>query len=207
MKRAVFVTLEGIEGVGKTSAVAAVIAWLEAAGYPVLATREPGGTRVGEGVRALLLDPLQAPMTPLTELLLLFAARAQHLAEVIRPALAQGTSVVCDRYTDATYAYQGGGRGLAPELIAATEALVHPGFDPTLTLLLDAPPSLALARAQRRSAADRFEREELAFFERVRAAYRARAAAAPARWAVIDASRPLAEVHADIARALTRHCA
>lgn len=207
MNPAVFVTLEGIEGVGKTSAVATAVGWLEAAGHAVVATREPGGTQLGERVRELLLDPRHAQMAPLTELLLLFAARAQHLAEVIRPALARGASVVCDRYTDATYAYQGGGRGLAPAVIAAAEALVHPGFEPNLTILLDAPPSLALTRARRRSSADRFEREELAFFERVRTAYRARAAAAPARWVVIDATRPLAAVHADIAGALARHCA
>jgi dTMP kinase len=201
-----FVTLEGIEGVGKTSAMAHVAAWFRDRGHEVVCTREPGSTALGERVRELLLDPHGAAIAPLTELLLMFAARAQHLAEVVRPALAAGRTVVCDRFTDATYAYQGGGRGLADVTIAGAERLVHPDLQPHLTLLLDAEPRVALARAATRGTPDRFESERLAFFGRVRAAYLARARALPARFAIVDASWPLADVHAAIADILARRC-
>ena len=207
MTATVFVTLEGIEGVGKSSAVACVVAWLQARGQRVLDTREPGGTVLGERVRALVLANDGGTMAPVTELLLMFAARAQHLDEVIRPALADGTCVVCDRFTDATYAYQGGGRGLPQDLIRAAENLVHGDLQPGLTILLDAPPALALGRARARSATDRFEREQLDFFARARAAYLDRAARDPVRFLVIDASADLNSVHASIRRGLDQRLA
>lgn len=203
MARGLFITLEGIEGVGKTTAVATVGAWLRAHGHAVVETREPGGTAIGEQIRGLLLARESAGMAVVTELLLMFAARAQHLAERIEPALAEGRAVICDRFTDATYAYQGGGRGVDGALIAAAEAIVHPHLQPDLTLLLDAPPELGLARARGRGdAADRFELEQVEFFGRVRECYLARAAAEPARYAVIDAARPLDEVSAALRAAL-----
>lgn len=207
MTATVFITLEGIEGVGKSSAVACVVAWLQARGQRVLDTREPGGTVLGERVRALVLANDGGALAPLAELLLMFAARAQHLDEVIRPALASGTCVVCDRFTDATYAYQGGGRGLPQDLIRAAENLVHGDLQPRLTILLDAPPALALGRARARSAADRFEREQPDFFARVRSAYLDRAARDPLRFLVIDASADLNSVHASIRRDLDQRLA
>ncbi len=195
MTDAVFITLEGIEGVGKTSAVDCVTAWLRARGMAVTLTREPGGSQLGERVRALVLEHNSVPITPLAELLLMFAARAQHLEERIRPALARGDAVVCDRFTDATYAYQGGGRGLPTHQIDAAAALVHPDLQPTLTILLDAPPAVGLSRARARSAADRFEAEQLSFFERVRQAYLDLARRQPLRFVVIDATQDLSGVH------------
>ncbi len=198
MTQAVFITLEGIEGVGKTSAVACVADWLRDHGRAVTVTREPGGTELGERVRALVLEHNDVPIAPLAELLLMFAARAQHLEQRIRPALARGESVVCDRFTDATYAYQGGGRGLPLRHIDSAAELVHGDLWPTLTVLLDAAPEVGLSRARARSAADRFESEKLQFFERVRAAYLKRASREARRFAVIDASQDMAKVHADI---------
>lgn len=189
-----FVTLEGIEGVGKSTQCAVVAAALEALGHSVTVTREPGGTVLGEGIRGLLLDRELPAMDPMTELLLVFAARAEHLAKVIRPALGAGRWVVCDRFTDATYAYQGGGRGLSVSGIECLESLVQGVLRPDLTLLFDAPPELALARAKSRSESDRFESERLEFFARTRAAYLRRAALEPGRIRVIDASRPVEDV-------------
>lgn len=197
-----FITIEGIEGVGKSTNLAFVQARLEAVGQSVVLTREPGGTDLGEAIRGLLLDHRNDAMGDDTELLLMFAARAQHLAEVIRPAMTRGLWVLCDRFTDATYAYQGGGRGVARERIAALEEWVQDGLRPDLTLLLDVPVELGLARAGKRGALDRFERERADFFERVRAAYLALAEAEPARFRVIDASQPLADVQAALARVL-----
>lgn len=202
MSRGAFITLEGIEGVGKSSAVACVVDWLSAQGRTVTSTREPGGTALGEQLRHLLLARDGVPIAPLAELLLMFAGRAQHLAERIRPALARGETVVCDRFTDATFAYQGGGRGLPTADIAAAARLVHGDLAPDLTLLLDAPPALGLGRALARGAADRFETEQVEFFTRVRDAYLALAAREPARFVVIDASQPLETVHASIHAAL-----
>ena len=198
MTEAAFITLEGIEGVGKTSAVECVVAWLRAQNREVTATREPGGTQLGERIRALVLEHNDIPIAPLAELLLMFAARAQHLEQRIRPALARGEAVVCDRFTDATYAYQGAGRGLPASHIDSAAQLVHGDLAPTLTILLDAPPEVGLGRAGARSAADRFETEQVQFFARVRQAYLERAAAEPARFAVIDASQDIASVHAEI---------
>lgn len=200
-----FITVEGIEGVGKSTQLAAVAEHARARGHDVLLTREPGGTALGESIRSLLLGAAGDGMAAATELLLMFAARAEHLDKVIRPALAAGRLVLCDRFTDASYAYQGGGRGLPAAAVAALEALVQEGLRPDLTLLLDAPVPVALARAAARGATDRFESERAAFFERVRAAYLARAREAGSRIRVIDASRPLAQVRTEVLACLDAH--
>jgi dTMP kinase len=196
-----FITIEGVEGVGKSTNVGFIATTLAAAGHRVRLTREPGGTPLGERVRSLLLHG-DARVEPLAELLLMFAARAAHLNEVIEPALASGEWVVCDRFTDATYAYQGGGRGLPEGQIASLEALVQGSRRPDLTLLLDAPPEVTNPRLRDRPAADRFEQEAADFFRRVRAAYLARARNEPDRIRLIRTDRPLAEVQASIATAL-----
>ena len=183
-----FITLEGIEGAGKSTCAEGVCAALVAAGLEVVRTREPGGTELGESVRELLLRPAASPMHGLTELILMFAARAEHLASVIRPALAGGAWVVCDRFTDATRAYQGAGRGLRAE-VERLAAVVHPDLSPDLTLLLDLPVEVGLARAAGRSGPDRFEREGAEFMQCVRDAYRVLAADEPERFALIDATR------------------
>jgi dTMP kinase len=197
-----FITVEGTEGAGKTSNIAFLQAALEAAGKTVLLTREPGGTPLGEAVRDLLLSHRGDGMAVDTELLLMFAARAEHIAHRIRPALMQGHWVLCDRFTDATYAYQGGGRGVDIDRIAALEHWVQGNLRPDLTILLDVPVEVGLARAGRRSAPDRFEREELAFHEAVHAAYRAIAAREPTRVRVVDAAQPLPRVQADLQRVI-----
>jgi dTMP kinase len=185
-----FITLEGVEGAGKSTQLAAVRICLEARGLRVVTTREPGGAPVAERMREVLLDPGCRGMASDAELLLMFAARAEHIDKTIRPALEQGTWVVCDRFTDATYAYQGGGRGLDVGRIAVLEGFVQGPLRPDLTLLLDLPVALGLERAGRRSSPDRFESETVRFFEQVRSAYLARASAEPARIRVIDATAP-----------------
>ena len=197
-----FITLEGGEGAGKSANLAFVRRWLQGRGVAVLETREPGGTPLGEQLRGLLLGHQHHGMATDTELLLMFAARAEHLAAKIRPALEEGVWVLCDRFTDATYAYQGGGRGLPQERIAALEQWVQGELRPDLTLLLDLPPALGLERAGRRSAPDRFEQERSEFFERVRACYLAIAEREPERVKVVDASRPLEEVQSQLAGVL-----
>ena len=197
-----FITLEGIEGVGKSTQVAFVAEWLERSGREVTVTREPGGTELGEAIRGLLLDPTLPPMAAMTELLLVFAARSEHLARVIEPAIASGRWVVCDRFTDATWAYQGGGRALPGATIGALETLVQGARRPDLTLLLDAPVPLALGRAKARGEADRFESERAQFFEKVRAAYLDKARLEPVRFRVIDAAPALPAVQAEIAAML-----
>ncbi|MEE4462916.1 dTMP kinase [Azotobacter chroococcum] len=189
-----FITLEGPEGAGKTTNRDYLAAGLRAAGCEVVLTREPGGTPLAERIRELLLAPSSEPMAVDTELLLVFAARAQHLAEVIRPALAHGAVVLCDRFTDASYAYQGGGRGVPEARIATLENFVQGDLRPDLTLVFDLPVEVGLARAAARGRLDRFELEGRAFFEAVRQAYLRRAAGDPARYRVVDAGRPLAEV-------------
>lgn len=202
-----FITLEGGEGVGKSTNLGYVRDRLAAAGKRVRVTREPGGTALGERLRALLLDHRGAGMDVDTELLLMFAARAQHLAEVVRPALAAGEWVVCDRFTDATYAYQGGGRGVDTARIAVLEDWVQRGLRPDLTILLDAPAAVGRARVRDRGGEpDRFEREQLAFFERVRARYLELARHEPGRYRVIDAARPLPEVQAGLRAVLEEFC-
>lgn len=202
MSKGRFITVEGIEGAGKSTHLAAIRDLLQAAGHTVVLTREPGGTPLGEGIRQLLLRPDLGPMSPDTELLLLFGARAEHLARVIRPALAAGQWVLCDRFTDATYAYQGGGRGLPAERITTLEQWVHGDLQPDLTLLFDLPIATGLARVAHRGAEDRFEQEERAFFERVQSAYRARAKGFPGRFRVIDTDADPAEVRLRVERAL-----
>src|SRR5690625_4330642 len=198
-----FITVEGGEGAGKTSCLANVAAFLQAQGLNVIRTREPGGTRLGEAIRELLLARESSDMSIDTELLLMFAARAQHLDEIVRPALAAGHYVVCDRFTDASYAYQGGGRGVADERIAALETWVQRDLRPDLTLLLDVPVDVGLARTvSRGNAPDRFELERVEFFERVRAAYLERAHAEPARFYIIDAAQPMEAVQSQIQQAL-----
>jgi len=194
MKPGIFITLEGIEGVGKSTQAEFISSLLEEAGHTVCRTREPGGTAAGEAIRGLLLDGHDLALADSTELLLIFAARAQHLDEVIRPALGRGEVVLCDRFTDATYAYQGGGRGIPHARIAELETWVQDGLRPQVTLLFDAPVATGLARAGRRGAADRFENETVPFFERVRAAYLDLAAAEPGRFRVIDAEQSLQQV-------------
>jgi dTMP kinase len=189
-----FITVEGGEGVGKTTNLAFIEARLRAAGIAVVVTREPGGTALGEDIRGLLLGHRHDGMASDTELLLMFAARAEHLAKVIRPALANGQWVLCDRFTDATYAYQGGGRGIAREHIAQLEQWVQGDLRPDLTLLLDVPIAVGLQRAGDRSAPDRFESEQAAFFERVRADYLERAGLEPNRYRIIDTAQTLADV-------------
>ena len=199
-----FITVEGSEGVGKSSNLAFIENYLRHAGIDIVRTREPGGTPLGEAIRELLLDARQRAMCDDTELLMMFAARAQHLAEVIRPALATGKWVLCDRFTDATYAYQGGGRGIPMERIGVLEDWVQGALRPDHTLLLDMPVAAGLERAGARSEPDRFEQEQHGFFERVRETYLARARLEPARIHVIDASPALDKVQAQIAQVLQR---
>lgn len=197
-----FITVEGTEGVGKSTNIAFVRKLLEQHGIDYELTREPGGTPLAESIRELLLAPRDERVDPDCELLLVFAARAQHLRTHILPALEAGRWVLCDRFTDATFAYQGGGRRLNLEHIRALETLVQGGLRPDLTLLLDVPVEIGLARARERGALDRFEQEQVEFFERVRAAYLARANAEPERFRIIDASVPLEAVQQQLADAL-----
>lgn len=200
-----FITLEGGEGAGKSTQARHIAAWLEQRGHQVCRTRQPGGTPIAEAIRRLLKDTDHDAMAPLTELLLLFAARAQFLEEIVRPALACGQVVVCDRFTDSTYAYQGGGRGLPIEDIAALEELVHGDLQPGLTLLFDLDVDEGHRRVVARSEVDRFELEERAFFERVRDLYLARARAHPDRFRVIDAGGDERAVRSAVETALERH--
>ncbi len=203
----VFITLEGTEGVGKSTAMAYMQDYLAHHQIPFITTREPGGTPLAEKIRTLLLTKDVEPMSETTELLLMFAARAQHLAQVIKPALAAGKWVLCDRFTDATYAYQGGGRGLPMADIRQLEELVQGTLRPSLTLWLDAPVELGLSRAAARQQLDRFEQEKAVFFDRVRAVYQQRAEAESQRYRRIDASLALEEVQAQIKAVLGRFVA
>ncbi len=193
-----FITLEGSEGSGKSTNLNYIHQRLQQAGLEVVLTREPGGTPLGETIRELLLDHRQQAMASDTELLLMFAARAQHLNELIIPALNAGKWVLCDRFTDATYAYQGAGRGIANDRIALLEQWVQADLRPDLTLFLDLPVAQGLARAGARAELDRFEREEIDFFERVRQGYLSRAEAQPQRYRVVDASPALMQVQAQL---------
>lgn len=198
----IFITVEGVEGVGKTTNMAFIRDWLERAGVELVCTREPGGTPLAEELRELLLTNRAEPVDPCAELLMIFAARAQHLSQVIEPALARGAWVLCDRFTDATFAYQGGGRKLPTVVIETLESLVQGGRQPDRTFYLDLDVETGLARARKRGDADRFEREAREFFEAVRQAYWQRVRANPARFTVIDAGVPLTEVQAAIAAGL-----
>ncbi|AYC33399.1 dTMP kinase [Pseudomonas cavernae] len=189
-----FITLEGPEGAGKSTNREYLAQRLHEQGLEVVLSREPGGTPLAERIRELLLTPSEEAMAADTELLLVFAARAQHLAAVIRPALARGAVVLCDRFTDATYAYQGGGRGLDAARIAELECFVQGALRPDLTLVFDLPVEVGLSRAAARGRLDRFEQEGRGFFEAVRQTYLRRAAAVPQRYRVVDAAQPLAQV-------------
>ncbi len=201
--RGKFISVEGGEGAGKSTLLAGLRDSLETRGISVVQTREPGGTPVGEAVRAIVLDPALRGLAAETELLLMFASRAQLVREVIEPSLAAGQWVLCDRFADASHAYQGGGRGQPASRIVELERWVCDDVKPDLTLLLDLPVATGRARAAGRGRADRIESEADAFFERVRAAYRERAALEPGRFRVIDASRPPAAVLQAAIEALT----
>ncbi len=204
MSRGRFITLEGIEGAGKSTVASYILEWLQARGQPAVLTREPGGTPLAERVRELVLKPDGEAIPADAEMLLMFAARSVHLANLIRPALARGDWVVCDRFTDATRAYQGGGRGLQRSAIETLAQLVHADLQPDLTLLLDLPVATGMARARaRRGQTDRFEQEQAAFFERVRAAYLDLARADARRFCVVEAARDLPAVQVSVADALS----
>ena len=196
--RGLFITVEGGEGVGKSTNMEYLQEHLRDAGVDLVVTREPGGTSLGEELRELLLKPRPEQMAPAAELLLIFAARAQHLSQVIEPALAAGRWVLCDRFTDATYAYQGGGRQLPVTLVRKLEQLVQGELRPDYTLLLDCPVDVGMDRASARGELDRFEQEQVAFFERVRATYLQLARESSGRYRVVDASRPLEEVQSQL---------
>jgi len=193
-----FIVLEGGEGGGKSTQARRLRDHLEARGRRVLLTREPGGSPLAEAIRALVLGQWPEGVDATTELLLIFAARAAHLQATIRPALADGRDVICDRFVDASYAYQGAGRGVDPADIAALERLVLGDLQPDCVLLLDIAPEIGLQRIAERSGNNRFDAESLAFMQRVRAAYQVRAAAAPARYRVIDAARDADTVAAEL---------
>ncbi len=201
--KALFITVEGIEGAGKSSNIAYLQELLEKRGYDLLMTREPGGTELGEQLRELLLGHKHDGMSYKTELLMMFAARAEHLHAKILPALAEGKTVICDRFTDATYAYQGGGRLIDMESIRVLEDFVQEDVRPDLTLLLDVPVETGMARANQRSAPDRFEKERHEFFERVRNAYLEIAQYNKQRVKVIDASKPLEQVQRQLSEVMT----
>ena len=188
-----FITLEGLDGAGKSTHVPWIARFLEGRGVPLVVTREPGGTPLGERLRELLLGRA-GPVDPETETLMMFAARREHVARVIRPALERGRWVVCDRFSDATFAYQSGGSGVAWEKVATLENWVHGGLQPDLTVIFDVPPAVARQRAGDRAGADRFEREGPEYFERVRSAYLRRAREHPERIRVVDASGRVDEV-------------
>lgn len=199
-----FITLDGIDGAGKSTNLAVMKAWFEKHQLPVLFTREPGGTPAGEALREILLNPA-TQVSLRTETLLMFAARQQHLETVILPALRNGIHVVSDRFTDATFAYQGGGRGVPLQDIATLEHWVQGDFRPDLTLLLDVPLEVSIARINQTREKDRFEQEEAEFFNRVREVYLQRANKQPERYAVIDSSQSLEEVKNQIETALDSH--
>lgn len=202
-----FLSIEGVDGAGKSSHMSRIAELLSAQGYDLVQTREPGGTPLAESLRELLLSQ---PMSLETELLLMFAARQEHLQQVIRPALADGKAVICDRFTDSSYAYQGGGRQLDPKIIDALVDITHPDLQPNLTLLFDVPLEVARERMLRERQLDRFEQEAEAFFQRVRTAFLERAAAETNRFVVIDSSQSLEavakQVENAIVSALAKHC-
>ena len=200
--RGKFITVEGMEGVGKTTNIQVIERTLTEHGVDFISTREPGGTPVAEDIRSLLLDHGTEPMDSMAELLLVFAARAQHVSQLIKPALEAGKWVVCDRFTDSTYAYQGGGRGISSTSIAALEETSIASFAPDLTVVLDLDPEVGLARAAARSEKDRFEVEGIEFFKRVRENYLSRAGMLP-RMKIVDASQAPEHVAADIVQVLT----
>jgi dTMP kinase len=198
MQQGLFITLEGVEGAGKSTLMSYVAEILSEAGNEVVQTREPGGTKTGEQIRDILLDSKNVGVTDDTELLLMFAARAQHINEIIKPAISSGKIVLCDRFTDASYAYQGGGRGIDPSRIKILEDWVQQGLNPNLTLLFDLDVETGLRRAGKRSEADRFEKEEASFFERIRSCYLERAKNEPERFRIVDSSQSFDNVKKQI---------
>ncbi len=199
-----FITIEGGEGAGKSTAQAFIAGKLEQQGCSVVCTREPGGTPLAEAIRNTLLSLKGEAPVDMAELLLLFAARAQHLAKVIEPALARGQWVICDRFTDATFAYQGAARGLSCEAISSLESLVQGSRRPDAVVLMDLSPEIGIARARARGELDRFEQEDRAFYDRVRVGYLTRAEAQPARYSIVDASQPLDAVQRDLRHLIDR---
>jgi len=199
-----FITVEGGEGVGKSTNIDFLSGLIEKQGIEVIRTREPGGTPMAERIRGLLLEHGDESLPDTAELLLFFAARSLHVTNTIRPALAAGKWVVCDRFTDASRAYQGNGRGLDMQRINTLAQWVQEGLEPDVTLLLDAPAAIGMGRAEQRGATDRLESEQISFYERVRDGYLSLARAEPARFEVIDASQSLAAVKADIGQVLAR---
>jgi len=202
MDRGKFITVEGIEGVGKSTNIDFLSSLIEAKGLSVVSTREPGGTPIAERIRALLLEHGEETMTDIAELLLFFAARSLHIHNAIKPALQTGQWVVCDRFTDASRAYQGSGRGFKQDTINTLADWVQEGLQPDLTILLDAPAEIGMDRAGRRGAADRLEIEKTEFYARVREGYLALAESEPERFAIIDASQTLDDVQAAIKKKL-----
>ena len=198
MKLGKFITVEGSEGVGKSTNINHILMRLQQQEIDVVQTREPGGTPLGEEVRELLLEHRHTGMSQDAELMLMFAARAEHIAQVIRPALEAGQWVLCDRFTDASHAYQGAGRGIDSGRISILEQWVQQGLEPDFTLLLDIEPEVGLERAGKRGALDRFEKEEMSFFHNVREGYLARASAFPERFHIVDAGQPLEQVQQGI---------
>ncbi|SOB74955.1 dTMP kinase [Marinobacter sp. LV10R510-11A] len=199
-----FITFEGTEGVGKSTQIVNAAETLENLGIDCMVTREPGGTPMAEAIRELLLAPRDEPVNELTELLLMFAARAQHLHTYILPALDKGLWVLCDRFTDATFAYQGGGRGVPSERIALLENLVQGDVRPDHVVLLDAPVETGMTRARKRGELDRFEQEAVSFFQRIRDTYLARAEAEPARYNIVDAAASLEQVNATVSELMCK---
>lgn len=202
--RGQFITFEGTEGVGKSTQIANAAATLKELGVEYRVTREPGGTPMAESIRELLLTQRDESVSEVTELLLMFAARAQHLHTVILPALETGQWVLCDRFTDATFAYQGGGRGVPHERIEMLESLVQGELRPDHVVLLDAPVETGMTRARCRGELDRFEQEAVPFFQRIRDTYLARAAADPERYSIVDAAAPLKEVSAQVSQLMCK---
>jgi dTMP kinase len=205
-QKTMFISLEGSEGVGKSTSLAFVKQYIESLGHQVLITREPGGTALAEEIRSLLLTKRDESVEINTELLLMFAARCQHVEQVIKPALEQGKWVICDRFVDASYAYQGAGRGIAVSKITELEDWCLQGFKPDLTILLDMPVELGLERTKQRGEADRFEVEKISFFKAIREAYLNRAKNEPDRITVIDASPDLETVQASLEKLLENRC-
>ena len=202
MVRGKFLTVEGVEGVGKSTNVDFLAAAIKAQGFDVICTREPGGTPMAERIRQMLLEHGEEPLPDIAELLLFFAARSLHISNTIRPALDAGKWVICDRFTDASRAYQGSGRGLDMQRINLLADWVQEDLQPDMTLLLDAPAEIGMQRAEQRGATDRLESEQISFYKRIRAGYLALAKAHPERFVVVDAARPLPEVQVSITAAL-----
>ncbi len=198
MQHGMFITLEGVEGAGKSTLMSYIAEIFSEAGKEVVQTREPGGTKTGEQIRSILLDSKNVGVTDDTELLLMFAARSQHIDEIINPALSLDKVVLCDRFTDASYAYQGGGRGIESSRIQILEDWVQQGLKPNLTLLFDLDVETGLRRASNRSEADRFEQEEISFFEQIRSCYLQRAENEPERFRIIDSSQSVDNVKQQI---------